>query len=85
MVSEERQTITKIHATVNKEPKMSVVTFRVFQAICLGVFAMGLSMMAGDYTDFVQFPISALSITTTIFGLLGAVITEIFARQADKW
>jgi len=68
-----------------KEVSGTVVTFRIFQAIFLGVFVMGLSMMAGDYSTFVKSPISALSITTTIFGLGGALISGFQANRAERW
>ena len=74
----------------NKQPKERknksiVITFRIFQAICFGVLALGLSMMAGDYSAFVKSPLSAISITTTIFGLVGSIITGILAKQSEKW
>ncbi len=68
-----------------KQVKSAVVVFRVFQALCLSVFAMGLSMMAGDYAGAINLPFSSLSLGTTIFGLLGSVITEVFAKQAKTW
>ena len=68
-----------------KSVNKAVITFRIFQAIFFGVFALGLSMMSGDITTATHIPISALSITTTIFGLLGAIITGILAKQSEKW
>ena len=70
---------------MEKENKKAFVTFRVFQAICLGIFAMGLSMIAGDIAGFVKSPISAMSMTTTIFGGMGALITGILAEQSKNW
>jgi len=67
------------------ENKNLVVTFRMFQAIFLGIFALGLSMISGDYLGYIKSPISSLSMTTTIFGLLGAIITGILAKQSEKW
>lgn len=70
---------------VYKSNKKAVITFRIFQAISLGIFALGLSMISGDYTGSVHSPISALSVTTTFFGGLGAVITGMLAKQSENW
>jgi len=70
---------------MEKESKKIIVTFRVFQAICLGIFALGLSMIAGDYTGFIKSPISSISMTTTIFGGMGALVTGILAKQSENW
>ena len=69
---------------IKKNNKYNIIC-RVFQAICCGIFALGISMIAGDYTTFIKSPISTLSITTTIFGFFGIIITEIMARQSKKW
>jgi len=70
-----------------KEPKNKnvVVVLRIFQAISLGIFALGISMIAGDYTAYIKSFISTFSITTTLFGLFGAIITQILIRSSDKW
>ena len=65
--------------------KSVVVTFRIFQAICFGVFALGLSLIAGDYSGHVKSWMSTTGITTTIFGLIGAIITGILAKQSERW
>jgi len=62
-----------------------LVTVRVVQAICLGIFVLGLSMMAGDLTGAIELPISSVSMTTTLFGGMGALMCEWFAGQAEKW
>jgi len=62
-----------------------VITFRLFQAFFLGIFALGLALIAGDLTTYAKIPISSFALTTTSFGGLGAIITEILARQAKKW
>jgi hypothetical protein len=72
----------------NKEEhknKSIVITFRIFQAIFLGLFALGVSMVLGDYSNFIKSPISQLSIATTVFGLIGSGITGILAKQSEKW
>jgi len=68
-------------------PKLnnSVVTIRIFQAIFMSVFAFGIASMGGDYAAFVQSPVSILSVTASIFGLLGTIMTEVYARMAAKW
>jgi hypothetical protein len=62
-----------------------VVTFRVFQAIFFGIFALGVSMALGDYTTFINSPISQISIVLTVFGLIGAGITGILSKSSEKW
>jgi len=68
-----------------KDKKSRVVTFRVFQAIFFGMIALGLSLMSGDYTTYVKSPISSISITTTIFGIIGSIITGILSKSCEKW
>jgi len=65
--------------------KSIVVTFRILQSISYGVLALGLSMGLGDYGKVVSWPFSNISITTTIFGLIGSVITGIQAKACEKW
>ncbi len=62
-----------------------VRNIRIGQAIFLGVFTLGLSMMGGDLSEALHIPVSALSLTTTLFGAMGALVCEIFARKAEKW
>ena len=68
-----------------KNKKWAVIYIRVGQAICLGVFTLGISMMAGDLVGTIKLPVSALSLTTTLFGGIGAIICEMFARKAEIW
>ncbi|MFA6089600.1 MAG: hypothetical protein WC755_07080 [Candidatus Woesearchaeota archaeon] len=79
---EETKATEKVHERKNKS---LIVTFRVLQSLCFGVFALGLSFMAGDYTAFIKTPFSTMAITTTIFGLMGSVITGIMAKQCENW
>jgi len=65
--------------------KTVVVTFRIFQAIFYGIFALGISMSLGDYSKFISSPISQISIVTTVFGLIGIVITGSLAKSSEKW
>jgi hypothetical protein len=65
--------------------KNIVVTFRVFQAIFFGILALGISSMGGEISSYVQSPISIFSITTTIFGLLGSIITGALAHKCKDW
>lgn len=69
------------------EDKSTQVGIRVVQAFCVGMFTLGISMMAGDISGAVHLPVSALSITTTLFGGIGSVMCEAFARKAEteKW
>jgi hypothetical protein len=68
-----------------QEIKNLIITFRVFQAIFFGVFALGLSLISGDITGAFEVPVSNFSMTTTIFGLLGAIITGILSKQCENW
>lgn len=68
-----------------QERKNLVVTFRVFQAVFFGIFALGLSLISGDITGALEVPISNFSMTTTIFGLIGAIITGILSKQCENW
>jgi len=61
------------------------ITFRVFQATFLGIFALGISSVLGDLSNYVQIPISGFSIVSTIFGLIGSIITGTLAKQSEKW
>ena len=58
---------------------------RIVQALFLGLFTLGLSMSVGDVSSVWEYPVSSMSITTTVFGLMGAIVCEIFARRAEKW
>ena len=55
------------------------------QAICFGVLALGVSLMASDMAGVYELPFSNISITTTTFGVLGVIITEIMCKQAANW
>ena len=61
------------------------ITFRVFQAIFLGIFALGISSMFGDVSSYAGIPISSFSITTSIFGLIGAIMTGTLANKSKDW
>ena len=61
------------------------VTFRIFQAIFFGILALGISSMFGDVSSYMKSPISTFSITTTIFGLIGSIITGILANKCKDW
>jgi len=68
-----------------EEVKSMVVVFRVFQAIFFGILALGLSLMAGDLSEAINLPFSSFSLTTTIFGGIGALITGILANNCKNW
>ena len=61
------------------------VTFRVFQAIFLGIFALGVSSIFGDLIGFADLPIKSFSATTTIFGLIGSLVCGIMAKSSETW
>jgi hypothetical protein len=73
---------------INLKPRNNkeiIVTFRLFQAFCFGLCALGVSIGASDYGSSIQSPFSAMSIITTSFGLLGSIISGILANSAKKW
>lgn len=61
------------------------ITFRVFQAIFFGILALGISSMFGDIGSSIGIPISTFSITTTIFGLIGALISGNLSNKCRDW
>lgn len=65
--------------------KSRVVTFRTFQAIFYGIFALGLSLIFGDLAKAIDIPIGNFSLTTAIFGLIGALICGHFANTSKDW
>jgi hypothetical protein len=65
--------------------KSRVVAFRTFQSIFWGVFALGISLVLGDLAKAINIPIGSFSLTTTIFGLIGALICGYFANSSKDW
>lgn len=61
------------------------VTFRLVQAIFFGILALGISSFVGDILEYAKSPISTFSTTTTIFGLIGAIVTGILADKCKDW
>lgn len=77
--------VKEVKEISERKNKSVYVTFRIFQAIFLGIFALGLSSGFGEYFQFIGFPIGAFSVATTIFGLIGAIMTGYLAKQSEKW
>jgi hypothetical protein len=73
--------------TEQKETKNRnmIVTFRIFQAVFFGMLALGISSMFGDVSSYMKSPFSTFSITTTVFGLIGAIITGRLAKNCKDW
>jgi len=65
--------------------KTAIAGIRAAQALCLGLFTLGISMGVGDVGGAYNIPVSSPSITTTLFGGFGSIICEVFARLAEKW
>ena len=65
--------------------KKVIPYIRTVQAISIGVFTLGISMIVGDLAGYVELPVSVMSITTTLFGGMGAIFCEVMARWAKKW
>lgn len=58
---------------------------KAVQAVCAGVLTLGVSLMASDAAGMYKLPFSSLSITTTTFGLVGVIVTEVVCHQAARW
>lgn len=65
--------------------KRLIKNVRIMQAIFIGVFTLGLSMMGGDLATELKLPFSSFSLTTTMFGMMGYLICEWFTRKAMSW
>jgi len=74
-------------AKLKKDNKSLIKNTRIMQAIFIGIFALGLSMSLGDIkVDYESLKsLSSFSLTTTVFGFMGALSCEWFARKAIKW
>lgn len=73
-----------------KAPSMAIgkktsIVARLFSMLFVGIFILGLSLMFGEGSSAAKLPFSSLSITTTFFGGVGAVVSELMARRAEKW
>jgi hypothetical protein len=75
----------KLEPSNTRKNQSIITTFRLCQALCFGISALGLAMIAGDLTTAAKSPISTLSMMTTVFGILGSIITGLLANQAKKW
>jgi hypothetical protein len=84
-MEKEKRKIINVEQKNDKQNKSLVVVFRIFQSIFFGVFALGISMALGDYGKYVEWPISNLSVTITVFGIIGAIISGIQAKECEKW
>jgi len=78
--NEEKEVDSKLRK--NKEV---IIVFKILQSCCFGIFALGLSMGLGDYSKAISLPFSNISITTTVFGGIGALITGIQSKLCEKW
>jgi len=85
MEKEKNEVVEKTKPEVIKLHNNIEIIARCLQAICLGLFALGVASGLGDYGKVISLPFSQFSITTFVFGLIGTVITEVIARQAKRW
>jgi multisubunit Na+/H+ antiporter MnhB subunit len=65
--------------------KTVAIYSRIASVLFLAIFILGISMMFGEGSQAAKIPFSSLSITTTMFGALGWVMSELTARRAEKW
>ena len=65
--------------------KTIAIYSRVFSILFLAIFVLGVSMMLGEGSTDIHVPFSSLSITTTVFGLMGFALSELTARRAERW
>jgi len=69
-----------------KNMRKQIAAIRKFQAVFLGVTALGLSMAAGDLNKGMAHSVfSDLTVIITMFGFMGSLLTEYMARKAMKW
>lgn len=61
------------------------VRFRMLQFFFLAIFTLGISSMTGEYGAAANWPFSVFSIDSMLFGLIGVVISEVFARISQRW
>lgn len=58
---------------------------RIGSVLFLAIFILGISMMFGEGSSAAKIPFSSLSITTTVFGAMGWLMSELTARRAERW
>jgi hypothetical protein len=58
---------------------------RMGSILFLAIFILGISMMFGEGSSAAKIPFSSISITTTAFGAMGWLMSELTARRAEKW
>jgi len=68
---------------IKQQQRGIALKIRIAQAISAGIFTFGLSAISGDVTGTMGWPVSPFSITTTLFGAMGMLICEIFARRFE--
>ena len=61
------------------------ITARLMSMLFVGIFILGLSLMFGEGSSVAKLPFSSISITTTFFGGIGALVSELMAKRAEKW
>lgn len=66
------------------DDRMIISNIRIVQAISIGIMTLGVSMGAGDLAQVAELAISSLSITTSLFGFVGTVMSEIMIGRIKK-
>jgi len=69
----------------NQKKTNYALIFRVSQAFFVGLFTLGISLVTGDLSSYAKMPISSISITTTLFGLIGMIMSGYYAKKAENW
>lgn len=65
--------------------KMEMISnLRIVQAVSVGIMTLGVSMAAGDLAKMADIAVSSLSITTTLFGLVGTIMSEFMIGRIKK-
>ena len=69
----------------NQKKTNYALIFRVSQAFFAGLFTLGISLITGDLSSYAKMPISSISVTTTLFGLIGMIMSGYYAKKAENW
>ncbi len=67
------------------KPTRYWVGFRLLQFVFVAVFTLGVASAVGDLCTAWDMPFSIFSLDATIYGGVGVLVSEVFARISRKW